>query len=107
PDDGTDAATKQAQTSTSINEAVTVAEVERIRDQVLAEFAAARAEMTDVPGVEFGVGIGLDVGEQAVRNEAERRIREIEEALAAGEPVKVGGSIDLNDTIRFGDGPPW
>lgn len=90
----------------SIRDAVTVADVERIRDTVVAEINAGRPEATDVPGVDFGVGIGLDVAEQAVKNEASRRIREIEAAQAAGKPVTPGAAIEMDEELSF-NGEPW
>ena len=90
----------------SMRRATTVAEVERLRDLALADIAEARAEMTGVPGVDFGLGISMDVAQEAVKAEAERRIREIEGALAAGEAVPVPPVVDVEDTMSF-NGRPW
>lgn len=86
--------------------ATTVAEVERLRDEAVAELEAARAKGTGIPGVDFGVGIGMDVAEEAVRKEAQRRIAEIDKALAAGEPVPVAAPVQMSDTLSF-NGEPW
>jgi hypothetical protein len=82
-------------------EASTVADVERIRDAALAELTTAREESKGVPGV----SIGLDVAEKAIRNDADRRIAEIEESERTGKPLAVqrdreDGSISFNGT-------PW
>ena len=90
----------------SMRAATTVAEVERLRDEALAELSAARAKGTGIPGVDFGVEIGMDVASEAVRKEAQRRIDEIDKAVAAGEPVPVSASADANDTLSF-NGEPW
>ena len=90
----------------SMRRATTVAEVERLRDLALADIAEARAELTGVPGVDFGLDISMDVAEEAVKGEAANRIREIEGALAAGKPVPVAPAIDMEDTMSF-NGKPW
>ncbi|GGA79452.1 hypothetical protein GCM10011521_17140 [Arenimonas soli] len=90
----------------SMRQAITVAEVERLRDLALAEINEARAEKTGVPGVDFGLDISMDVAEEAVKGEAANRIREIEGALAAGKPVTVGPAIAMNDAMSF-NGKPW
>ena len=86
--------------------ATTVAEVERLRDEALAELAAARAKGTGIPGVDFGVNIGMDVAAEAVRKEAQRRIDEIDKAVAAGEPVPTTAPVEATDTLSF-NGEPW
>ncbi len=90
----------------SMRQATTVAEVERLRDLALAEVTKARAEKTGVPGVDFGLDISMDVAEEAVKGEARSRIREIEAALAAGEPVPVAPSIDIDNAMQY-NGKPW
>ena len=92
----------------SMRAATTVAEVERLRDEALAELSAARAKGTGIPGVDLGVEIGMDVASEAVRKEAQRRIAEIDKAVAAGEPVPVSASAsaDAKDTLSF-NGEPW
>jgi hypothetical protein len=81
-------------------EATTVADVERIRDAALAEIANAREESKGVPGV----GIGLDVAEQAIKADAGRRIAEIEESERTGQPIPV--RQDDDGSISF-NGTPW
>ena len=92
----------------SMRAATTVAEVERLRDEALAELSAARDKGTGIPGVDLGVEIGMDVASEAVRKEAQRRIAEIDKAVAAGEPVPVSASAsaDAKDTLSF-NGEPW
>lgn len=92
----------QASRVAEIGRVTTVAEVEALRDQAVAELQRARKETADVPGV----GIGLDVAEKGIENEAERRIEEIERALAAGEPVPVRGDEPGEPTITWGT-EPW
>ena len=82
-------------------EASTVADVERIRDAALAEITAAREESKGVPGV----SIGLDVAEKAIRNDAERRIAEIEESQRTGKPLAV--ERDRQDGRISFNGTPW
>ncbi|WP_374602087.1 DUF3667 domain-containing protein [Arenimonas sp.] len=105
--DGADAATPGDERQlASMRQATTVAEVERLRDLALADIAEARAEKTGVPGVDFGLGISMDVAEEAVKGEARSRIREIEAALAAGEPVPVAPAVDMDNAMSF-NGTPW
>lgn len=80
--------------------ATTVEEVERIRDEALAGLAEARKESANVPGV----GVGLDVAEQGVRAEAERRIRVIERAGETGEPLPIAADNDGRISLN---GKPW
>mgnify|MGYP003641063129 CR=1 FL=1 len=100
---------QDAKGAEAIRAATTVAEVERVRDEILAELAKGRAGIEEggeqLPGVAFGVGIGLDVAEQAVRNEADRRIGDIQRAEAAGEPVPVSEEAGEDLSINFGNGP--
>jgi len=80
--------------------ATTVEEVESIRDQALAQLATARADAGTVPGV----GVAMDVAEQGVRAEAERRIQAIERAQETGEPLPM--ARDDDGRISF-NGTPW
>jgi len=80
--------------------ASTVQEVERTRDEALADIALAREESKGVPGV----GIGLDVAEKAIENDARRRIAQIEESERTGEPLPV--RRDDDGAISF-NGTPW
>ncbi|MBW8311875.1 MAG: DUF3667 domain-containing protein [Rhizobium sp.] len=98
-----DVAAGQAGKLRQIGQVTTVAEVEALRDQAVAELQRAKKEATDVPGV----AIGLDVAEKGVINEAERRIAEIERAQAAGEAVPVPGSDEGEPTISFFGDEPW
>ncbi|GAB2668055.1 DUF3667 domain-containing protein [Arenimonas aestuarii] len=90
----------------SMRQAMTVAEVERLRDLALAEIQQARAEKTGVAGVDFGLDISMDVAEEAVKGEAANRIRQIEGALAAGEQVPLGPTINMDEAFSFND-KPW
>lgn len=93
----------------AIRAARTVPDVERVRDAILSDLARERARITkdteQLPGVAFGVDIGLDVAEKAVRDEARRRIRDIERAEAAGEPVPAAPEPTEDININFGNGP--
>lgn len=64
-------------------QATTVAEVERVRDEALAELAQARKEAGAVPGV----GIGLRRAETAVREDARRRIEALRKATSKRTPA--------------------
>lgn len=101
-DEGDEPAASQASQVGEIGRVTTVAEVEALRDQAVAELQRAKKETADVPGV----GIGLDVAEKGIVNEAERRIAEIERAQAAGEPVPVPESTPDEPTMSF-NGAPW
>ena len=91
--------TDQARTR-GLRTAITAVEVERIRDEALAEIRKARAESPDVPGV----GIGLDVAEKSIIAEAARRLREIEESERTGKPLAI--AEDDDGKISF-NGTPW
>ncbi len=83
-----------------LRSATTVAEVEKIRDGAVAELRKARAEAANVPGV----GVGLEIAEQGVINEAERRIAAIRKSEETGEPLPI--AQDDDGTISF-NGTPW
>ena len=83
----------------AIGSATTVAAVEKARDARLADLAMAKKEMAGTPAAS---GIpGIEIGEQAVRETADARIRQLREAQAKGEPppepmrdainIKLGG----------------
>ena len=91
---------KDQRANGNLRRATTVAEVERIRDEALAEIKTARAEAADVPGV----GIGLDVAEKGIAAEAARRIAEIRESERTGEPLRI--PEDNDGRISF-DGTAW
>lgn len=65
--------------SSSMLDAQTVAEVEAARDAALAEFDKALKESPDVPGL----AIGLQAARQGIEAEAQRRIRQLQQAQAA------------------------
>lgn len=86
----------------SIASATTVAAVERVRDERLAELAEARAAMT---GSAAASGIpGIEAREQVVRETAAERIRQLQEAQAKGEPPPAPLEDSFN--IRF-NGERW
>ncbi len=78
--------------------AATVAEVEKRRDLALADFAKAKREMAGTPAAS-GIS-GIEAGEQAVRDEAAKRIKRLQEAQAKGEPPPTpepdGINFDVN-----------
>ena len=85
-----------------IGAATTVTEVEKERDARLADMAEAKQEMAGTPAA---AGIpGMEAGEQAIRDTAAERIRQLQEAQAKGlpppEPMKDSISFDV-------DGKPW
>lgn len=68
----------------NIRSATTVTEVEKRRDAALAGFAKAKQEMAGTPAA---TGIpGIEAGEQAVREEATARIKQLQDAQAKGLP---------------------
>jgi hypothetical protein len=86
----------------TIRSAMTVAEVEKARDAQLAELAAAKEEMAGTPAA---AGIpGIEAGEQAVRETAAKRIHQLRDAAAKGEPAPVPMQEPIN--ISFG-GERW
>ena len=85
-----------------IGRAMTVADVERIRDDTLRELAAARAKVPAVPGARSG----LDAGTAGVRRKAQARIAALQAAAARGEPPPPP-PLDKPE-ISFGQsGKPW
>lgn len=60
----------------SLDKAATIEEVEKARDQALAEIAQARKETEGVPGA----GVGLRMGERSIRERADERIAELRAA---------------------------
>ena len=69
--------------SDSLDKAATVEEVEKARDQALAEIAQARKETEGVPGAD----VGLRMGERSIRERADERIAALR-AEQAKAPVK-------------------
>ena len=86
----------------SIGSATTVAEVERERDARLAELAEAKKSMAGTPAA---AGIkGMEEGEQAVRETALERIRQLRDAEARGEAPPE----PIQDNINFSvNGKRW
>ncbi|MCL1634967.1 DUF3667 domain-containing protein [Luteimonas sp. SX5] len=62
----------------SISRATTVQEVEKIRDQALAQMAEARNNVAGVPGADTGIRMG----EKELRKKAQRRIEALRKAQA-------------------------
>ncbi len=62
----------------SFAQATTVQEVEKIRDQTLAEMAKARKSVAGVPGA----GNGIRMGEKEIRKKAQKRIEALRKAQA-------------------------
>jgi hypothetical protein len=87
----------------TVASATTVADVERERDARLAELAKAKADVKDTPG-EAGASVGIDIGTDAVRDAASKRIQQLKDAQAKGEPVPP--PITDNFNINF-DGAQW
>lgn len=97
---------RQQRNAGGIRRAATVEEVERIRDEAIAGMQEARKQTADIPGVEFGMDIGMDVAEKSILAEAERRIREIEQAQAEGREVPMPPELPSDATMSFND-RPW
>jgi len=85
----------------SFDQANTVAEVDKVREQALAELRKARKEVADVPAGAVGIDIAID----QVKRDAERRkerIAVIEKAKAAGkEPPPEGVAEGEGDNMNF------
>ena len=79
-----------------ISGAMTVAEVEAQRDVALKGIAEARKAAQNAPGAT----VGVDIGEQAIRETAGARIKALRNAQAKGEPPP---TPDI-DGFSFGDG---
>ena len=85
----------------SIDSAQTVAEVERVRDQIVADLTRGRAEIPDAPGARAGMDAGIAV----VRSRAAKRIAELQDAAAKGAPPPAAEDEEV-DISLFGD-QPW
>ncbi|MES2858362.1 MAG: DUF3667 domain-containing protein [Pseudomonadota bacterium] len=85
----------------AIASAVTEAEVTKARDTVLARLATSRKALPEGPG-RAGAEAGFAAGEEAVRDTAEERIRQLREASEKGLPPPP----PLDDGLTFGD-RPW
>jgi hypothetical protein len=90
----------------SFASATTVAEVEKARDEALAELAKARSEIPDAPGAR----VGIDIGARQVREKAGKRIAELQAAAAGGAapatPATPADDDGNDNTIQF-NGKPW
>jgi len=103
-DDGFIVSDQDGQASSEIaglQRATTVAEVERLRDEAIAQITEARAEVAGVPGA----GVAMDVAEKGIAAEARRRIEDIRRAEAEGKPVDVPPPVE-EATMSF-NGEPW
>ena len=85
-----------------IGAATTVAEVEKERDARLASMAEAKRGMLGTPAA---AGIpGIEAGEQQVRETAAKRIKQLQQAQARGEPPPP----PMQDNLDFDyNGKPW
>lgn len=85
-----------------IENATTVAEVEKHRDAALAGFAQGKQKMAGTPAA-AGIA-GMEAGEQEIRSAAAKRIQELQDAQAKGlpppRPEPDGIDFDVN-------GKPW
>jgi len=84
-----------------LQRATTVAEVERLRDEAIAQITEARKDVEGVPGA----GVAMDVAVKGIEAEARRRIEEIRRAEAEGRPVDVPPPVE-DATVQFND-RPW
>lgn len=91
--DGSDLAIKSD--NSGISASTTVAAVEAERDKALMEVAEARKAAENTPGA-----VGVEFGEQAIRNAADARIKVLRDAQAKGVPPPAAS----NDGITLGDG---
>ncbi|PRH82218.1 DUF3667 domain-containing protein [Arenimonas caeni] len=97
---------RELRNTEGIRRATSVEEVGRLRDEAIAALREARNETSDIPAVDFGVGIGLDVAEKSIEAEARRRIREIEAAKAGGYEPEVPPEMPRDGSMSF-NGRPW
>jgi len=82
----------------AMTSATTVAQVEKLRDQAIAELDRGRSEAPGVPGLDAG----LSAAQSGIRVKAERRIAELKGATTRGEPPP-----KPKPDISFGDNKPW
>lgn len=73
----------------SISRATTVQEVEKIRDQTLAEMVEARNNVAGVPGADTGIRMG----EKEIRKKAQKRIEALRKAQA-GSSAPMGAAAE-------------
>ncbi len=76
--------------------ASTIPEVERARGAALSRMAAARKRTGDTPGAM----VGIEIGEQAIRDTAQSRIEALRNAAAKGKPPPESAA----DGLSFGNG---
>jgi hypothetical protein len=88
----------QLDNNDAMTSATTVAQVEKLRDQAIAELDRGRSEAPGVPGLDAG----LSAAQSGIRVKAERRIAELKGAATRGEPPPKPKS-----DISFGDNKPW
>jgi hypothetical protein len=89
----------------AIAAASTVEEVERLRDDALAQLRQARSGTAGVDVGSRTATAALDAGEAAVLRQARQRIAQIEQARQRGGPVPAPASE--TPEIRFGGDAPW
>ena len=82
----------------NIRSATTVAEVEKRRDAALAGFAKGKQKMIGTPAA-AGIA-GMEEGEQAVRDEAAKRIKQLQDAQARGEPPPEPPEDNINFNVN-------
>jgi hypothetical protein len=89
----------------SFENAKTVAEVEKARDQLVGDLRKQRAQIPDVPGAR----VGMDVAISQIEKKADRRIAELKGDAAAGkkpdESTSGRGYRDFN--LRIFNDKPW
>ena len=86
----------------SIQQARTVAEVESARDQALKELEQARQQ---IPGNVPGARVGVDAGANAVREQARKRIAELQASDTGTAPADATEKDAIPD-LEF-NGRPW
>jgi hypothetical protein len=90
----------------SFDRATTVAQVEKARDEALAGLAKARSDIPDVPGARAGIDQGAD----KIREQARKRIAELQAAAAGDAPPSrppPGNNGDDDDNDFQFNGKPW
>ncbi len=87
----------------SFDKAQTIAEVEKARDELVAELRKQRNEIPDMPGAR----VGMDVAISQMQAKAERRITELRGEAKSGKPPAKAerGYRDFN--LRIFNDKPW
>jgi hypothetical protein len=87
----------------SFDKAQTIAEVEKARDELVADLRKQRNEIPDVPGAR----VGMDVAISQIEAKAERRITELRGQAKSGKPAakEERGYRDFN--LRIFNDKPW